>query len=99
MDAPAPQGCPPGCLPVPLKALQQPNDMEQMQQPEEGDSVSLQVDAIVRGIEGEMAYIEPSAINGTPLDDEGNEPNPDDEQAAGDMQEGQDLRGQAGAMQ
>ena len=61
----------PGELPIPLEALQQPDDSEQMQTPGEGDSVSFQVDAIVTRVEGEMAYVKPSAVNGHPLPEEG----------------------------
>lgn len=78
----------PGELPIPIAALQQPDDSEQMQTPGEGDSVSFQVDAVITRIEGDCAYVKPSAVNGTPLpkDDAGQPP----EDA--DVAEGQTLR-------
>jgi len=70
----------PGELPVPLVALQQPDDSEQMQTPGEGDSVSFQVDAVITRVEGDCAYVKPSAVNGHPLPEEGEEPQDDGEQ-------------------
>lgn len=52
---------------VPLKALAQPDDSDAMVTPEAGDSVSFQTDAILTRIDGENAYLKPSAINGTPI--------------------------------
>ncbi len=92
-------GCPPGCLPVPLDSLAQPDDKEQMHTPGEGDSGTMQVDYTVEGVNGQTAYVKPSAINGHQLDEgEDNQPNPDDEAAEADQQEGDALRQQAGAM-
>jgi len=67
-----------GGLPVPLASLALPDDKEQMQTPAEGDSVSLQVDATIVSIQGDTAFIKPTAINGKSLDDEAGEAVPDD---------------------
>lgn len=79
-----------GELPVPLAALAQPDDAEKMQTPAAGDTVSLQVDATVTRIEGELAYVRPTAVNGNPLDEEAGE-NPE----AADEREGTELRAMA----
>lgn len=80
----------PGELAVPLKALAQPDDAEQVNPPAQGDPVTFTVDATVTRIDGEMAYIKATAINGVELEDEAAEP-------AGlpDEQEGADLRAMA----
>jgi hypothetical protein len=59
---------------VPLSALAQPDDKEQMQTPAEGDIVQLQVEATVVSIQGDTAIIKPTSINGNPLDEEGESP-------------------------
>ena len=68
----------PAGIPVPLSALAQPDDKEQMQTPAEGDTVSLQVDATIISVQGETAMIQPTAVNGQPLDKAG-EQTPDNE--------------------
>lgn len=80
-------------IPIPLAALSQPDDQEQMQTPKQGDSVDFQVTATVSRIDGETAYVLPQAVNGQPLDDEEGEQAPDP-----DVQEESDLRQQAGQM-
>lgn len=92
--APEMSGPPAGSYPIPVKALAQPDDQEAMQTPAQGDSVSFQVDGIIQSIQGEMAYVKPSAVNGTPVGDKGNEPNPDDDMA----QEGAGLQQEAAGM-
>ena len=85
---------------VPLKALQQPDDNEEMQTPSEGDTVSLTVDAAVTRIEGNNAYVKPMSVNGVQLDNEGGESEDDSDQAEGDalrqeaMQQGQPSQDQ-----
>lgn len=98
MDAGGDAGCPDGCIPVPLSALAQPNNQEQMQTPQEGDAITFQVDATIDSINGETAYVKPSAVNGTPLEADDNEPSPDDESQEPDDGEGAALRGQADQM-
>lgn len=85
---PAPMGAP-GELAVPLKALAQPDDAEQVNEPAQGDTVSFTVDAQIVRIVGDVAYIKPMAVNGTTLEDETAETVPDDEA------EGMSLRGMA----
>lgn len=55
-------------IPVPLDALSQPNEQEQMEAPEQGDSGTMQVEFTVSRIEGETAFIRPTAINGKPIE-------------------------------
>jgi hypothetical protein len=58
-------------FPVPLASLSQPDDTEKMVTPAEGDAVSMQVDATVVSVQGETAFIKPTAINGKPLEAQG----------------------------
>jgi hypothetical protein len=81
----APVAPPVAELPVPLASLSQPDDQEQLKTPAQGDTVSLQVDATVSRIEGETAFITPTAINGKPLEEANETAQPAglDEQEAG----------------
>lgn len=88
-------GCPPGCQEIPLASLSQPDNSEAMQTPEVGDSGTMQVDFIVKGINGDSAYVKATAINGKPV--EGDEPDADDMADQSD-QEGDNLRDQAQQM-
>lgn len=56
-----------GEVAVPVSALAQPDNDEQMQTPEAGDTATVQVEIKVSRIEGETAYVIPTSINGTPL--------------------------------
>lgn len=80
-----------GEIPVPLSSLAQPDDKEMMQTPQAGDSVDFQVTATISRIDGEMAYVIPQAVNGQPLDEQGEVPD-------ADQSEGDDLRQQAQSM-
>lgn len=91
------EGCPEGCIPIPLAALAQPNDKEMMQNPGEGDAITFQVDAIIDSINGDTAYVKPSAVNGTPLEPDA-EPDVTQEEDQSDLSEGSDLRDQAAQM-
>lgn len=91
-------GCPEGCIPIPLAALAQPNDKEQMNTPGEGDAVTFQVDAVIDSVNGDTAYVKPSAVNGTPLEADDSAPDPTAQEDAGDLQEGSALRDQAQGM-
>lgn len=73
-----------GDVPVPLKCLAQPDDADQMTTPEVGDKVTFTVDAEIKRIDGEMAYVKAGAINGTPVGSEGKE--------TGEADEGESLR-------
>lgn len=68
---------------VPVESLAQPDDQEQMQTPEQGDSVNLQVDAVVESIDGDMATIKVNAINGKPLEGTPEEESQDQEEGEG----------------
>lgn len=85
---------------VPLKALTQPDQQDQMQTPAVGDSGTMTVDYIVTRIEGDNAYVKPNSVNGTALDDgEADEPTPDSEGGPDEGDdEGDTLRSQAQAM-
>lgn len=52
---------------VPLESLATPDNSEQMQTPEVGDTGQMQVTYIVKSVEGDQACIEPTAINGKDL--------------------------------
>lgn len=87
---------------VPLSALAQPDAGDQLQTPEEGDTVTMQVDATVDRIEGDNAYIKPTAINGNPIANPGRKsaasPAADDDGQSSDeadAAEGQALRNEA----
>lgn len=82
-----------GEIAVPLAALAQPDDQEALVTPGQGDAVSLQVDAQVVRVEGGMAFIKPTAVNGKPLEDEAAEV-----PEAADVAEGAELRGMAEGM-
>lgn len=81
---------------VPLKALAQPDEQDQMQTPAEGDSGSMQVDYVITRIEGENAYIKPMSINGTDLEAEKEENN--EGEVPADTAEGNALREEAEKM-
>jgi hypothetical protein len=50
--------------PVPLEALRQPNDQEELVQPEVGDEVSYTVTGTVARIEGDRVVVTPTSVNG-----------------------------------
>lgn len=81
---------------LPLSMLAQPDAQEQMQTPAVGDSGTMTVDYTVTRVEGDNAYIKPSAINGQPIGPEEGEGTPGEEDQ--DAQEGSDLRDQAQQM-
>ena len=49
---------------IPLAALSQPDDSDQLTQPEVGDAVDYTVTGKVTRIEGDMAYVMAEAVNG-----------------------------------
>ena len=79
---------------LPLSMLAQPDNEDQMQTPEVGDTGSMTVEYEVTRIEGDNAYIKPKSINGQPIPAEAEKPTPEDEDEA----EGQSLRNEAEAM-
>ena len=94
-----------GKLYVPLASLATPDQGEQMQTPEVGDSGSMQVDYTVESIDGDQACIKPTAVNGNPLptaDDTESAPEDQTDSGEGESPEttamGDQLRQQAGAM-
>jgi hypothetical protein len=80
---------------VPLNSLEMPDDQEQMQPPEVGDEVNYQITGKVVAIEGNMAKVQRTSINGQEIEGASEDANgtPDDEAA-----ESQNLRQQAGGM-
>lgn len=56
---------------VPLAALQQPDDTEQMITPEVGDMVTYTVEGRVARVEGETASVTVESVNGKPIHSEG----------------------------
>ena len=75
---------------VPLSSLAQPDANDQMQTPEEGDTVTMQVEATVDHIEGNDAYIKPTSINGNAIPE-----NPADQADASDDEEPSDEADEA----
>lgn len=53
---------------VPVESLAQPDEGEQMVNPEVGDPVAMHVEGKVTRIEGGNAYVKPETVNGKPLD-------------------------------
>lgn len=92
----ADEGMSEGDVCVPLKALTQPDQQDQIQTPAVGDSGTMTVDYTVTRIEGDNAYVKPNSVNGTALDDgAAEEPTPDSE---GGPDEGDNLRAEAQTM-
>lgn len=69
----------PGELCVPLAALAQPDEQEQMQPPAPGDKATAQIDYTVTRVEGDNAYITLDGVNGQPI----NNGSPSDQAAPG----------------
>lgn len=53
---------------VPLDSLKEPDEQQQMQSPEVGNPVVMTVEGTISRIEGQNAYVTPSAVNGQKLD-------------------------------
>lgn len=81
---------------IPLKALAQPDDQDQVQTPAVGDSVNFSTDGTITRIDGDNAYVKASAVNGVPLDDGSDEVQNPDSQTPDS--EGTDLQGIAQQM-
>ncbi len=81
---------------IPLKALSQPDDSDVMVTPEAGDSVTFSTDAVITRIDGENAYLKPSAINGQPIGKDAAPEAPEGMEAPDT--EGDGLREEAGGM-
>lgn len=73
---------------VPIDALAMPDDQEQMQPPAVGDAVNYQVDGKITRIDGQNAYVMPTAVNGQQMADM-KEQEPDQEGAL--RQEAQEM--------
>lgn len=52
---------------VPTSALAMPDEQDQMTEPSPGDAVTLQVEAKVSRVEGEMAYVTVQTVNGVEM--------------------------------
>lgn len=74
---------------IPLTALAQPDQTEQMANPEVGDLVTYTVEGTVTRVEGENAYVQRKAVNGQEV--AGAAPEPQDELSA--------LKSEAAGMQ
>lgn len=76
MTEPAPAASAPASteICVPTAALAMPDEQEQMTNPEPGDTVTLQVEAKVLRVEGDMAYVQPSSVNGVEMPKAGDKP-------------------------
>ena len=67
---------------VPVAALQQPDDSDQLVTPEIGDAVSYTVEGKISRIEGDKAYVTVETANGKPMADKTAEQPADDGLAA-----------------
>lgn len=56
---------------VPTSALSMPDEQESMEAPEAGDIVQFNGEGKVTRIEGENSYVKLTAINGSPLKEDG----------------------------
>lgn len=63
--------------PVPLAALRQPDDQEQLVQPEVGDEVTYTVTGTVARIEGERVVVTPTSVNGQEVAADAGAPGPE----------------------
>lgn len=63
-DDPAEEAGEPGGMEIPLDALGQPDDKDQINPPEVGDTVDFSVSGKVTRIDGTTAFVQPSTING-----------------------------------
>ncbi len=91
-----------GLVPIPLKALAQPDDTDAMHTPEMGDNVTFTVDGTVSRIDGEMAWIKPVSVNQTPIGeaaDDGKLTPEEAEAGSGDTEEDQMRNAMAGGAQ
>lgn len=88
------------CVPLKSLAMPDPDQGDQMANPEVGDKVNYQVEGTVTRIDGDNAYVKRQSVNGEPVEDEeGGEDdaapeNPD----AGDQNEREQLGGMAEQM-
>lgn len=55
-------------VPIPLAALAEPDEKEAMVNPEQGDIVDGQFEGKIVSINGEMAMVSVTSVNGKPLD-------------------------------
>lgn len=82
---------------VPLDALAMPDDADQMANPEPGDPVSYTVEGKVMRVSGDMAYVQPTAVNGKPVSEEKpGTPETDDESGMNDLQQAAEQQGYLG---
>lgn len=72
---------------VPLSSLNQPDEQENMQAPGPGDPVTMTVEGTISRVEGDNAYVTPSAVNGNKV-----------EAPAAPQDEESQLRGMAAGM-
>lgn len=74
-------GMAPGLLCVPLEALGQPDEHDQVNTPEVGDKGQASIEYSVAKIEGPNAYLKLDAINGKTIEEPQGPPTDDAEQA------------------
>ncbi len=80
---------------VPLESLAMPDDSEQMTPPEVGDEVNYQVTGKVVSIEGGVAQVQKTSINGQPVADTDGDQDAD---SPDNDEDAQGLRTEAGGM-
>src|SRR5437773_688040 len=86
----------PMTVPIPLAALAEPDDKEEMMNPEQGDIVDGQFEGKIVSVNGDVAMVAVTSVNGKPLapesPDDQEQVSPEDQDAA----EYSQLEGQAG---
>jgi hypothetical protein len=53
---------------IPLSSLSQPDEQDNMQAPAVGDPVTFTAEGTISRIDGDNAYIQPTAVNGQKID-------------------------------
>lgn len=76
---------------VPVAALQQPDDSDELVTPEIGDVVSYTVEGKISRIEGDKAYVTVETANGKPMADEQPEQTADESGLAALQQEAEGM--------
>lgn len=79
---------------IPLSALAQPNQEDVMETPGAGDTITFTVDGTLDKVDGDYGLVTPNAVNGKPLEEEAQEPTPEDTTDT----EGDDLQNEAQQM-
>lgn len=64
---------------VPLDSLSMPDEQEQLEAPAVGDAVTMNIEGKVTRIEGVNAYVQPTAVNGQPVEEKEGPPSEEEQ--------------------